>query len=97
MNRGMNREMNCGGRRFAAVAMTVLLLSAGAAFAQEPAKGKDNIAGPYVPSPWPIVDEMLKLADIRSEDTVVDLGSGDGRLVIAAARRHGARGLGIEI
>ena len=75
---------------------SLLLLVACAAFAQEAAK-KDNIAGPYVPSPWPIVDEMIKLADIGPNDLVYDLGSGDGRLVTAAAKRHGARGVGIEI
>ena len=54
-------------------------------------------AGPYVPTPWLIVDEMLKLADIRAGDFVVDLGSGDGRLVISAAERFGARGYGVDI
>lgn len=56
----------------------------------------ENMAGPYVPTPWVIVDEMIKLADVRATDTVYDLGSGDGRLVIAAAKRHGARGVGVE-
>lgn len=72
-----------------------LILAAFGAGAQE--KEKDNIAGPYVPTPWPIVDELLKLADIRSSDVVYDLGSGDGRLVITAAKRYGARGMGIEL
>jgi SAM-dependent methyltransferase len=57
----------------------------------------DNIAGPYVPTPWVIVDEMLKLAEIRSSDVVYDLGSGDGRLVIMSAKRFGARGIGVEL
>lgn len=52
--------------------------------------------GPFVPTPWVILDEMLKLAEIQPDDVVYDLGSGDGRLVIAAAERHGARGVGIE-
>ncbi len=56
----------------------------------------DNIAGPYVPTPWVIVEAMLKLADIRPGDVVYDLGSGDGRLVIQAAKRYGARGVGVE-
>jgi SAM-dependent methyltransferase len=60
-------------------------------------EAKDNIAGPYVPTPWVIVDEMMKLADIRADDVVYDLGSGDGRLVITAARRFKARGVGIEL
>ena len=52
--------------------------------------------GPYVPTPEVIVSRMLELADVRRSDFVVDLGSGDGRLVIEAARRYGARGLGVE-
>jgi SAM-dependent methyltransferase len=60
-------------------------------------EGKGVIAAPYVPTPWPIVDEFLKLAEIGKDDVVYDLGSGDGRLVITAARRYGARGVGIEI
>ena len=52
--------------------------------------------GPYVPTPEVIVERMLELARVRKEDLVVDLGSGDGRLVIEAARRYGARGLGVE-
>jgi SAM-dependent methyltransferase len=57
----------------------------------------DNVAGPYVPTPWPIVDDMLRLADVKPTDVVYDLGSGDGRLVIEAARRYGARGVGVEL
>ncbi len=52
--------------------------------------------GPYVPTPAIVVERMLQLADVRREDIVVDLGSGDGRLVIEAARRYGARGIGVE-
>jgi SAM-dependent methyltransferase len=52
--------------------------------------------GPYVPTPDVIVSRMLELAAVRRDDLVVDLGSGDGRLVIEAARRYGARGLGVE-
>ena len=74
------------------VALAVLAFAP--ALAQEP---KDNIAGPYVPTPWVIVDAMLKLADIRADDVVYDLGSGDGRLVITAAKRYKARGVGVEL
>jgi len=52
---------------------------------------------PYVPTPNPVVDEMLKVAEVGPKDIVYDLGSGDGRIVIAAARKHGARGVGIDI
>ena len=72
------------------------LLSCAASPAAAQDLTNDNIAGPYVPTPWVIVDAMLKLADIRPGDVVYDLGSGDGRLVIQAAKRYGARGVGVE-
>lgn len=52
---------------------------------------------PYVPSPHSIVADLLELAEIRPDDLVVDLGSGDGRIVLTAAKVFGARGLGVEI
>jgi SAM-dependent methyltransferase len=51
----------------------------------------------YVPTPPQVVDAMLELAHVTADDVIYDLGSGDGRIVIAAAQRHGARGVGIEI
>ncbi len=54
-------------------------------------------AGPYVPTPWPIVSEMMKLADPKPSDVIYDLGSGDGRLVITAVKSSGARGRGYDI
>jgi SAM-dependent methyltransferase len=85
----MNKRFDPGRRR----ALTALALAAAWPW---PAWAQQN-AGPYVPTPWLIVDEMLKLADIRAGDFVVDLGSGDGRLVISAAERFGARGFGVDI
>jgi precorrin-6B methylase 2 len=52
---------------------------------------------PYVPTPPEVVDRMLTLAAVTKSDIVYDLGSGDGRIPIAAARNHGARGIGLEI
>jgi hypothetical protein len=52
---------------------------------------------PYVPTPQVVVDRMLDLAQVKSGDMLIDLGSGDGRLVIDAAVKHGAHGLGVEI
>jgi SAM-dependent methyltransferase len=52
---------------------------------------------PYVATPNETVRGMLELADVSGEDVVYDLGSGDGRIPIAAAHRYGARGVGIEI
>lgn len=51
----------------------------------------------YVPTPQPVVDAMLELAEVRPGDVLYDLGSGDGRIPIAAARRHGVRAVGIDI
>jgi len=52
---------------------------------------------PFVESPQPIVDKMLELANVTEDDVVYDLGSGDGRIAITAARTYGAKGVGIEI
>jgi len=52
---------------------------------------------PYVPTRYPVVDEMLRMAEVNKRDVLYDLGCGDGRIVIAAAKNHGARGIGIDI
>ena len=52
---------------------------------------------PYVPTPQPVVDEMLRLAAVTKNDVIYDLGSGDGRIVITAAKKYGARGVGVDI
>jgi hypothetical protein len=54
-------------------------------------------AGPYVPTPQVIVDRMLQMAQVSATDFVIDLGSGDGRMVRTAARVHGASGFGVDI
>jgi hypothetical protein len=56
-----------------------------------------TITTPFVPTPQVTVDEMLRLAEVNDRDFVIDLGSGDGRLVITAATKFGARGLGMDI
>jgi SAM-dependent methyltransferase len=52
---------------------------------------------PYVPTPHDVVEQMLKLAGVKKTDVVYDLGCGDGRIVIMAAQKFGARGVGIDI
>ena len=52
---------------------------------------------PFVPSPTSVVEYMLKLADLKAGEVLFDLGSGDGRTVIMAAKTFGARGVGIEL
>ena len=56
-----------------------------------------DVPTPYLPSTHGNVDEMLRLAAVTPQDVVYDLGSGDGRIVISAARDYGARGVGIDI
>ena len=69
----------------------LLLVLAGAAAAQ------DYGDTPYVQTPQNVVDTMLKLARVSAADYVIDLGSGDGRMVITAAKRYGARGFGVDL
>jgi ribosomal protein L11 methylase PrmA len=52
---------------------------------------------PYIPTPQDVVERMLALAEVTKQDTVYDLGCGDGRVVITAAKKYGARGVGIDI
>jgi ubiquinone/menaquinone biosynthesis C-methylase UbiE len=65
-----------------------------AAPAQTPVRPPDVI---FLPTDDAVVDAMLKLARVSKDDVVYDLGSGDGKIVIAAAKQYGARGVGIDI
>jgi 23S rRNA G2445 N2-methylase RlmL len=62
---------------------------------QQPALPTPDIH--YVPTSGGVTDAMLKLAHVTADDVVYDLGSGDGRIVIAAAKKYGARGVGVEL
>jgi len=64
---------------------------------QSPESGEIPINTPYVTSPPQIVDAMLELAGVKNNDVVYDLGCGDGRIVISAAKKYGAHGVGIDI
>ncbi len=57
----------------------------------------DDGTTPFVVSPEEVVDRMLRIGEVRSGDYLIDLGSGDGRIVIEAAKRFGTRGLGVDI
>jgi cyclopropane fatty-acyl-phospholipid synthase-like methyltransferase len=61
-----------------------------------PVPAAQNLA-PYFPTPEDVVDRMLSLAKVTKDDVVYDLGCGDGRIPIAAARKYGARGVGLDI
>ena len=70
--------------------MAVTAAVASHAFAAEPSV-------PYVPTPQVVVDRMLQMAKITPQDYVIDLGSGDGRIVITAVKKYGARGFGVDL
>jgi SAM-dependent methyltransferase len=75
-------------------AVALIALVWGQPAAAQPVRGLDIH---YVPTPPAVVDAMLSLGQVTSADVVYDLGSGDGRIPIEAAKRHGARGVGIEL
>jgi SAM-dependent methyltransferase len=85
----------------AAIALFAAALAAGPVQAQEgkpyqPARGQAGKDVVWIPTPDALVTRMLKLAQVTPQDYVVDLGAGDGKIVIAAARDFAARGLGLE-
>jgi precorrin-6B methylase 2 len=74
------------------------ITAAGAALAQEAAtKPLRSPDVPYVPTPQNVVEAMLKLGEVKKGDVLYDLGSGDGRIPITAAKMFGVRGTGIDI
>ncbi|MDO9442898.1 MAG: class I SAM-dependent methyltransferase [Beijerinckiaceae bacterium] len=73
------------------VLAAICILSTGVAAAQR------RLDVPYVPTPMDVVERMLDLAEIKAQDFVIDLGSGDGRIPITAAKKYGARSLGIDL
>jgi SAM-dependent methyltransferase len=79
----------------AAAALALGVVHQSPAFAQTAARSTPDVI--YVPTPQPVVDAMLELAQVKRTDVVYDLGSGDGRIVITAAKKYGASGVGIEI
>jgi hypothetical protein len=80
-----------------AAAGALLLALAALPAAAQPAKEPERTGGPYVPTPQVVVDMMLKMGGVGAEDYVLDLGSGDGVIVLTAARRLKARGMGVDI
>ena len=66
-------------------------------FAVAPAGAQDYGDTPYVQTPQNVVDRMLEVAKVGPKDYVIDLGSGDGRMIITAAKKHGARGFGVDL
>lgn len=74
-------------------AAIAIVLGAAIIYAQE----QESRDVPYVPTPQIVVDKMLEVAAVTKDDVVYDLGSGDGRIVITATKKYGARGVGVDI
>src|SRR5450759_4776956 len=66
-------------------------------FVPAPAFSQEYGETPYVPTPQNVVDKMLDVAKVGPKDYVIDLGSGDGRMIITAAKKYGARGFGVDL
>jgi SAM-dependent methyltransferase len=79
--------------------MTVLLAASGViqCLAAEPTSAERKLDVWYVPTTNEVVDRMLHVANVSALDVVYDLGCGDGRIVIAAAKKYGARGVGVDL
>lgn len=73
-----------------------LLLPAARLLAQ-PVATPQSLDVPYVPTPQDVVERMLQMAKVGKNDVLFDLGCGDGRIVVTAAKEHGARGTGIDL
>jgi SAM-dependent methyltransferase len=86
-------------RRFGVLSLLGLSLLAATALFQTRLTALQEVQRdvPYVPTAEIVVDEMLRVAQVGKDDVVYDLGCGDGRIVITAAKRHGARGVGVDI
>lgn len=85
-------------KRLTAVALALLVL--GVSQVSSNAQAQGGLRSPdviFVPTPQAVVDAMLKMANVSGNDVVYDLGCGDGRIVITAAKQFGARGVGIDI
>lgn len=104
--------LGCMRNRFAGLSLFVFLAvalsgAASGSAAGRPVERSDQAApqkrpdapqlAPYVPTGHDVVERMLSLASVTRDDFVVDLGCGDGRIPIAAAKKYGARGLGVDI
>jgi hypothetical protein len=69
----------------------------GLACAFTPATFAADASVPYVPTPQSVVDRMLEIGKVGPQDYLIDLGSGDGRIVVTAAKKYGARGIGVDL
>jgi cyclopropane fatty-acyl-phospholipid synthase-like methyltransferase len=84
-------------KRAAWIVLVLVMASGGSICAPSLSQGKPLLDVPYEPTSYAIVEEMLDMAGVTSNDVVYDLGCGDGRVVIMAAKRRGAKGIGVDL
>ncbi len=95
--RRFDRSMSLANARRACF-LTLLGLLAGCNRHEDTGGGfKNGFVAPYVTTPAKVVEAMLDLAEVAKDDVLYDLGCGDGRIVIAAAKKHGCRAVGVEL
>ena len=82
--------------RLAAIAVVVALVHS-VGFDLKLLRAQEGKIVPYVPTPQEVVERMLDLAQVKKGDVVYDLGSGDGRIVVTAAKKYGVKAIGFEI
>jgi SAM-dependent methyltransferase len=93
----MKRRLNVPNRKLLSSSLLVVVCSFMSFISLPRSLAQELGKLPYVPTPQVVVDEMLKMANVTAKDFVVDLGSGDGRVIITAARTFKANGLGVDI
>jgi SAM-dependent methyltransferase len=79
------------------LALNLRIIAAALVFILVHASGWSQEPIPFVPTPPTVVDRMLELAEVKKDDLVYDLGCGDGRILIQAAKKYGARGVGVDL
>lgn len=89
--------MHVNRRAYFAIASLLVTVSFAAGLIASGGQRVGDDLAPYVPTPQDVVDRMLTLAGVTANDVVYDLGCGDGRIVVTAARKFGARGVGVDI
>lgn len=89
--------MMSSNRRERALAGFLIALAAAGCLASARAAENVKTGGPYVPTPQVVVDQMLRFANVGETDYVIDLGSGDGVIVLSAAKQYKAGGMGVDI
>lgn len=87
----------CVTRRVRNGVVAALSAIIGASVVASVAEDRFKLDVPFIPTPQKVVERMLEMAEVKPADFLIDLGSGDGRIAITAARKHGARALGVDI